>query len=130
MVIGILQVELLIHDASSLKDKRRVVRSLRDRLHREHLVSIAEVDAHDALARAVLGIACVARDGQRAAEVLDAVTAKLRGTTDAELGATRREIIQGRPIGDAADDEPIEDPGTNLDAELLRLAEQPEADPT
>lgn len=132
MVIGILQAELLIHDASSLKDKRRVVRSLRDRLHREHLVSIAEVDGLDSMSRAVLGIACVARDGQRAGEVLDAVAAKLRDSTDAELGLTRREIIHGRPIGEAGSsdaDEPAED-GTDLSAELLRRAAEAEADPT
>ncbi len=40
--VGILQFELLIRQRRSLKDKRRVVRSVRDRLHREHLVSVAE----------------------------------------------------------------------------------------
>ena len=43
MVVGILQFELLVPGATSLKDKRRVVKSVKDRLHREHLVSVAEV---------------------------------------------------------------------------------------
>jgi uncharacterized protein YlxP (DUF503 family) len=96
MVIGVLQFELLIHDARSLKDKRRVVRSVRDRLHREHQVSVAEVAAHEVLNVAVMGVACVAPEGRRAGEVLDAVTDKLRRLTDAELGDTTREIIRGQ----------------------------------
>ena len=44
MVVGILQIEVSIDGSTSLKDKRRVVSSLKDRLHREHQVSVAEVD--------------------------------------------------------------------------------------
>ena len=44
MKIAVLQFDLSIHDAESLKDKRRIVQSLKDRLHRDHLVSIAEVE--------------------------------------------------------------------------------------
>jgi len=97
MVIGVLQFELLFHDAESLKDKRRVVKSLRDRLHREHMVSVAEIGAHELLNVAVMGVACVAAEGKRAGDVLDAIEAKLRKLVDAELGETQREILQGDP---------------------------------
>lgn len=95
MVIGILQFELLIHDAESLKDKRRVINSVKDRLHREHMVAVAEVGGQDALNVAVMGLTCVATDGKRAAEVLDHVSAKLRTIAGAELGDCRREILHG-----------------------------------
>lgn len=95
MVVGILQFELLVHGAESLKDKRRVIRSVRDRLHREHLVSVAEVASHDVLNLAVMGLAVVAADGRRAALVLDQVTAELRGWPGAELGLTSRAILNG-----------------------------------
>ncbi|HED53600.1 MAG TPA: DUF503 domain-containing protein [Phycisphaerales bacterium] len=95
MNIGILQFELLIPWSQSLKDKRRVVRSVKDRLHREHMVSVAEVHRHDALNVAVMGIACVAADGKRIAQVLDAITEKLRSWRDAELGETSRQILNG-----------------------------------
>jgi len=95
MVIGILQFELLIHDAESLKDKRRVVNSVKDRLHREHMVAVAEVAGLEALNVAVMGLTCVATDGKRAAEVLDHVSAKLRTINGAELGDCRREILHG-----------------------------------
>lgn len=111
MVIGVLQFELLIPWAGSLKDKRRVVSSVKDRLHRQHLVSIAEVAGHDVLNVAVMGLAVVARDGRRAADVLDRIEAKLRGSmTDAELGETQREILSGRSGQMGGDVEPKPDP--------------------
>ncbi|MBK7405228.1 MAG: DUF503 domain-containing protein [Phycisphaerales bacterium] len=100
MVIGVLQVELLVPHAASLKDKRSVVRSLKDRLHREHQVSVAEVAAQDDMQLAVLGIALVAGDGRRVGEVLDQILAKLRALRDAELGATRRQLLQGQTPDD------------------------------
>jgi uncharacterized protein len=100
MVIGILQFELLIHGAESIKDKRRVVNSVKDRLHREHLVSIAEIGNPDAMSVAVLGLAVVSRDGKHAGDVLDRVTAKLRQLTDAELGEASRQVLYGSVIGE------------------------------
>ncbi len=102
MVIGILQFELLIHGAESLKDKRRVVHSVKDRLHREHQVSVAEVGALDHPGVARLGLALVGGDGRRVAQVLDAISAKLRSLRDAELGDCSREILDSRAGGDGA----------------------------
>jgi uncharacterized protein len=62
MTIGVLQLELSIGDAMSLKDKRRVIKSLKDRIAHGHNVSIAEVGALDAHRRSVLGVAMVAND--------------------------------------------------------------------
>jgi len=62
MTVGVLQLELYIGDAMSLKDKRRVVLSLKDRIAHSHNVSIAEVGALDEHRRAIIGIAMVAND--------------------------------------------------------------------
>ena len=62
MTIGVLQLELRVGDAMSLKDKRRVVKSLKDRIAHSHNVSIAEVGALDAHRRSILGIAMVSND--------------------------------------------------------------------
>jgi uncharacterized protein len=62
MTVGVLQLELTITDAMSLKDKRRVVLSLKDRIAHGHNVSIAEVGALDEHRRAILGMAMVAND--------------------------------------------------------------------
>ncbi len=64
MTIGVLQLELRIGDAMSLKDKRQVVKSLKDRIAHAHNVSIAEVDALDEHRRSVIGIAMVGNDGR------------------------------------------------------------------
>ncbi len=64
MTIGVLQLELYIGDAMSLKDKRRVVKSLKDRIAHGHNVSIAEVGALDAHRRSMLAIAMVSNDSR------------------------------------------------------------------
>ncbi len=62
MTVGVLQLELNVGDAMSLKDKLRVVLSLKDRIAHAHNVSIAEVGALDEHRRAIIGIAMVAND--------------------------------------------------------------------
>jgi uncharacterized protein len=64
MTIGVLQLELFVPDAMSLKDKRRVVKSIKDRIAHRHNVSIAEVAALDEHRRAILGVAMVANDSR------------------------------------------------------------------
>lgn len=62
MIIGVLQLELSIGDAMSLKDKRRVIKSLKDRIANSHNVSIAEVGALDEHRRSIIGLAMVSKD--------------------------------------------------------------------
>lgn len=57
-----MQLEIAIPDAFSLKDKRRAIRSLRDRLAHGRNISVAEVGALDEHRRAILGVAMVAND--------------------------------------------------------------------
>lgn len=62
MVVGVLQLELAVPEAMSLKDKRRVILSLKDRIAHGHNVSIAEVGALDEHRRAILGMAMVSNE--------------------------------------------------------------------
>ena len=64
MTIGVLQLEIGIPDAMSLKDKRRVVKSLKDRIAHSHNVSVAEVGALDEHRRSIIGIAMVSNDAR------------------------------------------------------------------
>ena len=64
MTVGVLQLEIGIADAMSLKDKRRVVLSLKDRISHGHNVSIAEVGALDEHRRSILGLAMVSNDAR------------------------------------------------------------------
>ena len=64
MTVGVLQIEITIPDAFSLKDKRRVVKSIKDRIAHAHNVSIAEVGALDEHRRSILGVAMVSNDAR------------------------------------------------------------------
>ncbi len=62
MVVGSLEVHLRMDGCRSLKEKRRVLRSLIDRLRRDLHLSVAEVGDHDLWNVAVVGVACVGVD--------------------------------------------------------------------
>ncbi|MBC7782252.1 MAG: DUF503 domain-containing protein [Burkholderiales bacterium] len=62
MHVGILQLDLMIPEALTLKDKRRVILSLKDRIANSHNVSVAEVDRLDEHKRSIIGIAMVSND--------------------------------------------------------------------
>jgi uncharacterized protein len=73
MVVGVLQVELTIPSADSLKAKRMVLRSLKDRVRRNFNVSIAEVDENDQWQSSVLAVVVVSNDRRFANQVLSKI---------------------------------------------------------
>lgn len=125
MILGILQFDLHIHDAMSLKDKRKVVLTVKDRLHREHMVAVAEVAHQETRNLARMGLAMVGSDGRHVGQTLDRIVAKLRQLTDAELGDVSRQVVEASQIDDEIDDEEDEDDAATalLAAELLARAE-------
>jgi len=70
MIVGVCTIELFISDSQSLKDKRQVLHSLKDRLREKFNLSVAEVDGQDLWQKAVLGMACVANEGAHVNRVL------------------------------------------------------------
>lgn len=64
MVVGVLRVRLAIFEALSLKDKRRVTKSLKDRISARHNVSVAEVDDLEHRQAATLAVAMVSNDSR------------------------------------------------------------------
>jgi hypothetical protein len=85
MTIGVLQLELFVGDSMSLKDKRRVVKSLKDRIAHGHNVSIAEVGALDQHRRSILGIAMVSNDSRYVEGALSKLVDFVRATPTVEL---------------------------------------------
>ena len=73
MVIGTLKIRLRVPDSHSLKEKRRVVKSIKDRLKNKFNVSVSEVDALDSHQIAVLGVATVSNDKRFVESVLGQV---------------------------------------------------------
>ena len=62
MPIGCLTLEIYLPESHSLKDKRQVLRSLKDRLRHRFNVSVAELDGQDSWQRAVVGVVAIAAD--------------------------------------------------------------------
>lgn len=83
--VGVVSLELHIPAARSLKDKRRVVRSLVERLHRRHRVSVAETDLHDLHQRAEISLAVVSHDGGELERVLDGLRSQAEEAPGAML---------------------------------------------
>jgi len=82
VVVGLLQVELTIPSADSLKAKRMVLRSLKDRIRKNFNVSIAEVDDNDQWQSAVLAVALVSNDKRFANRVLSKVVDFIESSRD------------------------------------------------
>lgn len=93
MFVGVLQAELAVPGAFSLKDKRRVVKSLLERLRREHGVAAAEVADQDVWNRARIGVAFVSNDARHARSSLDAVVLRLERERDASLLDAQIEVF-------------------------------------
>ena len=72
-VVGVLTMELRIEHAHSLKEKRHVVKSLKDRLRHKFNVSVAEIDGQDLHNSAVLAAVTVSSSRDFAAKVLRSV---------------------------------------------------------
>ena len=71
--IGVLTLEIRIEGAHSLKDKRHVVKSLKDRLRSKFNVAVAEIDHQELWQRAAVAAVTVSSDHERAQKVLQSV---------------------------------------------------------
>ena len=85
MVIGVCEIRLSMPGNRSLKDKRTVLKSIKDRIHNRFNVSIAEVGEHEAWRSARLTAAVVAGSGAHAHRVLESVVRQIEGRRDAVL---------------------------------------------
>jgi uncharacterized protein YlxP (DUF503 family) len=71
LVVGILKLSLYIHDNHSLKEKRKVVKSIAAKTHKRFNISIAEVGSNDKWQMLELGISTVGNDRRFVNSVLD-----------------------------------------------------------
>jgi uncharacterized protein len=85
MHLGTLTVNLILRQSRSLKDKRQVISSIKDRLQQSFNISIAEVDLMDDRQQAVLGIAMVSNDVAHLQGALQKIVEALRSHPVAEL---------------------------------------------
>lgn len=93
MIVGLCTIELYIPDGHSLKAKRQILLSLKDRLRRKFNLSVAEVDEQDLWQKAVLGMACVANEGAYVNSVLDQALNLVRSVPVIEVLNHRIELL-------------------------------------
>ncbi len=93
MIIGTAAIELHIPNSHSLKDKRRVLKSIIARIRNKFNVSVSEIDSHELWGRALIGIACISNDTKYTNQVLSQIINMIENEiTEVEMISHRIEI--------------------------------------
>ena len=92
MFVGTLELDVLLGDIRSLKEKRGVVRPVLVELRRRYDVSVAEVGHQDLHRRAVLGVALVSEQPSHCTEVLDSCERLVAARPELDLLSARRTL--------------------------------------
>jgi len=93
MPIGLLTLEIYIPDARSLKDKRQVLRSLKDRLRRQFNIAIAELDGQETWQRAVVGVVTISADTRHLEDSLEKVANESERLLGRDLVGSSLEVL-------------------------------------
>ena len=93
MIVGVMRVELALFDARTLKDKRQVIQSARQRLRNAFNVSVAEVEHLDSPKRCTLGLALVCNESRPVHAQLDKMIELLRASPGLSLLDYERELL-------------------------------------
>ena len=96
MWIGWLDLDLLLGDVHSLKEKRSVVRPLIAAINKTFAVSVAEADHLDLHRRAGIGVAVVAADRSHVVDVLNSVENFVAKRPEVELLSAGRDVHNNR----------------------------------
>ena len=93
MVVGVTRLTLIIHTSFSLKDKRSVLRQIKDRTRRRFNVAVAEVGENDSVNRAEIGLAVVGNDRRHVNSMLDTISHFIEELYVAEVVDLELEIL-------------------------------------
>jgi uncharacterized protein YlxP (DUF503 family) len=93
MVVGTLIIEFRLHDNRSLKGKRKVVRSMVDKVKHRFNVAVAEIGSNDKWQKIELGISTVGNDRRHIDASLNNILAYLESLYVAEIVDSRAEIL-------------------------------------
>lgn len=85
MHIGVCTLHLRLLESRSLKDKRRAIKSVKDKIRNKFNVSIAEIDRMDEWQWATLGVACVSNDARFTNSILSNIVEFINRTHMVEL---------------------------------------------
>ena len=93
MIVGILTVDLALFEAQTLKDKRRVVSGLKEKLRNRFNISVAEVEHADSAKRCTLGVAAVCGASRPLHAQFDQIVDAIRSTHGLTLLEYHREFL-------------------------------------
>ncbi|WP_436501145.1 DUF503 domain-containing protein [Actinokineospora sp. HUAS TT18] len=93
MYVGALELDVLLGDVHSLKQKRSVVKPVVAELRRRFEVSVAEAGHQDLHRRALIGVAAVAADASHVRDLLDACERLVAGRPELELLSARHRLL-------------------------------------
>jgi uncharacterized protein YlxP (DUF503 family) len=93
MTVGLLTITIHLHGIGSLKDKRGIVKSLVGRIKSRFNFSVAEIEAQDSKAQAIIGLAVVANEGDFVNKQMDTVINFVNGDGRFYVGRIDREIF-------------------------------------
>lgn len=93
MYVGALELDVLLGDVRSLKQKRSVVRPVLAELRRRFEVSAAEAGDQDVYRRSLLGVCVVSGEAGHVHEVLDACERTVADRPELELLSSRQRML-------------------------------------
>jgi uncharacterized protein YlxP (DUF503 family) len=93
MIVGVLTVEVAIFEAQSLKDKRRVIQSVKQKLRNRFNVSVSEVGHGDSPKRCLLGVVTVSNESRQVHSAFDKIVDMLRRLRGITLLEYKRELL-------------------------------------
>lgn len=90
MIIDGLQITFMIFDSYSLKDKRRVIKGMMERIRNRFNVSISEIEDHEIWNKCVVGVACVSNSEKLCNQMFDQVIHFIDENTYVEITKVER----------------------------------------
>jgi uncharacterized protein YlxP (DUF503 family) len=97
MIVGVVSCELHLPESRSLKDKRRVVKSLVDRIFQRYRVSIAETAFHDLHQRAEISIAAVTQREAEMQKLMEHIRDLLDSEPELYLTRWEPQLLEAEP---------------------------------
>lgn len=93
MLIGVLTIQIHLHAVFSLKDKRRIIKSLIERLRSRFNASVSEIAAQDSKQLAIVGVSVILNDGSHLDEQLDKIASFILNDARFVTGRIQRETF-------------------------------------
>jgi len=91
-MISVCQVEIYIYESNSLKDKRRILKSIIDKLKSKYNITIAETDYNEKWNRSVITFAAVSNSGKFSDKIINKVLSRIE--SDNRIEVTKNELYR------------------------------------